>query len=443
MNNNMTNKNSQYETSKQQNHRRSRRRKSNTNRGEQLLFSFVLLMGMIVLFNIYHIFKTEDYGHIHQPYHPLAAININKEKQQLAANNKVVVPQLTIVDVAKEEEEEEEEADEEELTSQVPTKENDSTNNPPNNDGSTKENESTNNPSDEPQKDHNDEKKDEIEIEIDEHLLRILRHVGINKASDLSSNDEDKKNLPKWEEVIKMYGNDGPVILGLDRCNEYNTQIVPNENERHIGIAGPFSSGTHYLSDILSKNCEFPPDPEKKYKNKIGIADKQMHRKDGILWQVPWGKHQSPRYRTKHNTKLNDKISEAKAAAKNGNDKDKQNLQRAKDELEQAHQSILPPSLLEYNTNILPVVVVRGENFCFHLLLSFVRLVIIICSYHFTHSLLYFEKPSSLLLLLLLLLLLIVLKIHGRGCKVCVKHDTQHIGIILYLIIVQILYQRN
>ena len=438
-NNNMTNKNSHYsyETSsskqkQQQNHDSSRkvkikgRRKFNNNifltttggsSCEQILFLFVLLMGLIVLFNTYHIFKIEDYGHSHSShnihqhqYHPLAAAaisnnnnNKDKEKEKVV----VVVPQFPLQKSSKEEEDE----DDDELTSQSPTedneatKENDSTTkdkdkeddddddeltsqSPTEGDEATKENDSITKDDDSSTKEKNPDEssppppqiKDDkdVENEIDEHLLRILRHVGINKASDLldskdKNNDVDKDisyYLPTWEEVIQHVGNDGPIILGLEKCQEYNTNIVPNKNKRHIGIAGPFSSGTHYLSDLLIKNCDFPIAADT---DTDTVTDKQklQYRKDGILWQVPWGKHQSPKYRMKHNTKLNDKIREAEAAVKknnknkDSNEKDKlqlqQKLQGAKDELKEYNQSILPPSLLEYNTNVLPVVVVRGE----------------------------------------------------------------------------------
>ena len=407
-NNNMTNKNSHYsyETSsskqkQQQNHDSSRkvkikgRRKFNNNifltttggsSCEQILFLFVLSMGLIVLFNTYHIFKIEDYGHSHSShnihqhqYHPLAAAaisnnnnNKDKEKEKVV----VVVPQFPLQKSSKEEEDE----DDDELTSQSPTEDNEATKE---NDSITKDDDSSTkekNPDESSPPPQIKDDKD-VENEIDEHLLRILRHVGINKASDLlDSTDKDKNNdndkdisyyLPTWEEVIQHVGNDGPIILGLDTCKEYNTNIVPNKKERHIGIAGPFSSGTHYLSDLLIKNCDFPIAADT---DTDTVTDKQkllQHRNDGILWQVPWGKHQSPKYRMKHNTKLNDKIREAEAAVKknnknkDSNEKDKlqlqQKLQRAKDELKEYNQSILPPSLLEYNTNVLPVVVVRGE----------------------------------------------------------------------------------
>ena len=118
------------------------------------------------------------------------------------------------------------------------------------------------------------EEKRHDKDDIDEHLLRILRHVGIYNASSLSKSD--LKNLPSWEETIARVGNSGPIILGLKegQCEEYNLKIK-DSRKRRFAVAGPFSSGTHLLYELLNTNCVFASNPK---------------RKDLVEWQVPWGK---------------------------------------------------------------------------------------------------------------------------------------------------------
>lgn len=62
--------------------------------------------------------------------------------------------------------------------------------------------------------------------------------------------------------------------------------------------------------------------------------------------KVPWGKHQSARFRLIHNTKLGASISRKNDAIKSQNN----------GELDHPE---LPPELLELNQNVLPVVMVR------------------------------------------------------------------------------------
>ena len=111
-------------------------------------------------------------------------------------------------------------------------------------------------------------------VGVDERLLRILRRVGIYNTSSLSKSD--LKNLPSWEETTARVGNNGPIILGIKegQCKEYNLRIR-DIKKRRFAVAGIFSSGTHYLYEILNNNCIFASNPA---------------RKDFVEWQVPWGK---------------------------------------------------------------------------------------------------------------------------------------------------------
>jgi len=165
---------------------------------------------------------------------------------------------------------------------------------------------------------------------VDEKLMRILRHVGIDNATQLS--EDDRRLLPTWEEVVDRVGNDGPKILGLETCKDYRAKF--SSEKRRLGVAGPFNSGTHYLNEVLTNNCRF----------KTTIPTKQ--RNLGIMDQVPWGKHQSPRFRLIHNTALGRSIlkKDDEAKAQNNGELDHPEL---------------PPELEEINRSVLPVVMVR------------------------------------------------------------------------------------
>ena len=166
---------------------------------------------------------------------------------------------------------------------------------------------------------------------VDEKMMRILRHVGIQNASQLS--EDDRKLLPTWDEVVDRVGNNGPRILGLETCKAYRAAVTTDK--RLLGVAGPFNSGTHYLNEVLSKNCMYkrPNKPVKEHN-------------EGVMDQVPWGKHQSPRFRLIHSRDLGSSIS------------------RENDKVKAANNGILdhpelPPDLEEINRNVLPIVMVR------------------------------------------------------------------------------------
>lgn len=161
---------------------------------------------------------------------------------------------------------------------------------------------------------------------IDEHLLKILRHVGIHNTSQLTVAESHR--LPTWEHVVEKFGNGGPRILGLETCPTFRSQVAANR--RKLGVAGPFNSGTHFLFEILRKNC--------KTKKRNG------KRKNEVLYQVPWGKHQSANFRLLHNTQISHSLQ-------NDNEKDS-----ATGKLEHPE---LPKDLLEDNKSVLPIVVVR------------------------------------------------------------------------------------
>jgi hypothetical protein len=120
-------------------------------------------------------------------------------------------------------------------------------------------------------------------------LIRILRYANmtINKKEGDSLYEDLYERLPDWSQVQERFGK-GPKIIGLDRCASFNAKAPPKY--RAMGPAGPFNSGTNFLYNLLTENCYVPP-PEGRTKHS-SIT--------GILWQVPWGKHQSPRFRESH-----------------------------------------------------------------------------------------------------------------------------------------------
>jgi hypothetical protein len=105
-----------------------------------------------------------------------------------------------------------------------------------------------------------------------EKLVNTLYEAGIEDIDVPSI-----LSLPKWESITKLYG-DGPVVLGLEHCSEFqNNQMKYPDWDKSIGTAGLFNTGTNPFAMYLENNCKMP-------KNK---SDKH----GGTRWQVPWGKH--------------------------------------------------------------------------------------------------------------------------------------------------------
>jgi hypothetical protein len=102
-----------------------------------------------------------------------------------------------------------------------------------------------------------------------ERLVDIMIEAGIDTIDP-----EAIAVLPKWSSVAKLYG-DKPVILGLERCEEFRMQTDPIDAS--IGPAGMFNTGTNPMAMYISNNCKMPNNKKDKGK--------------GARWQVPWGKH--------------------------------------------------------------------------------------------------------------------------------------------------------
>ena len=178
-----------------------------------------------------------------------------------------------------------------------------------------------------------DLKQEKGEIAVDQRLMRILRHVGIENATQLS--EDDRRLLPTWEEVVDRVGRNGPKILGLETCKAYKANVP--KDKRRLAVAGPFNSGTHYLHQVLMDNCI--------YKNP-NVENKRKNQNPGVVFSVPWGKHQSPKFRLIHNTKLGQTI-------------DKKNDKLKTENNGELDHPELPSDLEEENRSVLPVVTVR------------------------------------------------------------------------------------
>mmetsp|Transcript_24945 Transcript_24945/g.59278 ORF Transcript_24945/g.59278 Transcript_24945/m.59278 type:complete len:418 (+) Transcript_24945:129-1382(+) len=103
-----------------------------------------------------------------------------------------------------------------------------------------------------------------------EHLVEILHDAGVEEIDV-----EVVASLPKWDSITKLYGNSGPVIVGLERCEEFQQQA--SLDDASMGTAGMFNTGTNPFAMYLQENCIMPHNKH----DKAG----------GTRWQVPWGKH--------------------------------------------------------------------------------------------------------------------------------------------------------
>jgi hypothetical protein len=93
-----------------------------------------------------------------------------------------------------------------------------------------------------------------------QQIFNILENAGYDVANDERFDQEMLDSLPKWSDIIDMYGE--PNIIGLETCQQYRESV---QEHRTLAVAGNFNSGTNFLYELLRKNCMGSP-----------------------LWQVPW-----------------------------------------------------------------------------------------------------------------------------------------------------------
>mmetsp|Transcript_18430 Transcript_18430/g.33836 ORF Transcript_18430/g.33836 Transcript_18430/m.33836 type:complete len:491 (-) Transcript_18430:98-1570(-) len=121
----------------------------------------------------------------------------------------------------------------------------------------------------------NSEKKSSHQM--DERIAKILKsaHVEVDK--------ETSSQLPTWENVISQYG-EKPIIYGLETCEPYRNSVKPED--RMIGPAGIFNTGTNLLFQLMKENCDI--------KEAIHSQSHKEPKRNGVRWQAPWGKHNPP-----------------------------------------------------------------------------------------------------------------------------------------------------
>jgi hypothetical protein len=105
------------------------------------------------------------------------------------------------------------------------------------------------------------------------------------------------EQLPPWGQILENYGAE-PVILGLDRCQAYRDAVPPEQ--RIVGPAGMFSTGTNLFFTLMLFNCLPPPIEDlNSTVDDIEAAGGRKHkylpvtipmRKRFVQWQAPWGK---------------------------------------------------------------------------------------------------------------------------------------------------------
>ena len=111
---------------------------------------------------------------------------------------------------------------------------------------------------------------------VDEHIVNILT------AANIQLDEELAHQLPKWEDIVSMYG-DKPIIYGLDTCQEYRDTFKPED--RMLGPAGIFNTGTNLLFELMKANCNI--------KEARNSKTHREPKRNGMRFQPPWGKVRS------------------------------------------------------------------------------------------------------------------------------------------------------
>ena len=110
---------------------------------------------------------------------------------------------------------------------------------------------------------------------VHKNIVNILHSASVEIDKELAD------QLPTWENVVSMYG-DRPVISGLETCEPYRKAVKPED--RMIGPAGMFNTGTNLLFELMKTNCDIK-EARRKFREP---------KRNGMRWQVPWGKHNPP-----------------------------------------------------------------------------------------------------------------------------------------------------
>ena len=107
--------------------------------------------------------------------------------------------------------------------------------------------------------------------QIDERITAILQ------AANIEVDDETVSQLPSWDDAVSLYG-ENPIIYGLDTCEKYRQTVKPED--RMIGPAGIFNTGTNLLFQLMKDNCDIK-------EAKHSTTHKEQ-KQNGMRWQAPW-----------------------------------------------------------------------------------------------------------------------------------------------------------
>jgi hypothetical protein len=116
-----------------------------------------------------------------------------------------------------------------------------------------------------------------------EPLLELVTQAVGNISMAQAYNQDNCRALPTWNGVSNLYGPT-PVILGLEHCEEFRSNLNQAKPLGGLKIAGFFNSGTNAMARTLMENLN-----DGKYGSRATLES--TIRAQGVVTQVPWGKH--------------------------------------------------------------------------------------------------------------------------------------------------------
>lgn len=125
-------------------------------------------------------------------------------------------------------------------------------------------------------------------------VFEYFREAGVKLDDDVA-----RRRLPSWSQIEALIGGN-PVILGLDRCNDFRNNVSPLR--RMLGSSGMFNSGTNLITRLMKENCVIP----ERYDKWGPDGTKEEY---GIRWQCPWGKHTPVKFKYEHTAPKNENVT--------------------------------------------------------------------------------------------------------------------------------------